>query len=416
MSRHSRTEPADQDEPFDGDAEQVYLPFAGRSHADSSSNDGEPFDDLDDDDFDDDLRDGPPVEAVRVRPPPKGLSRADRREWQRLEVARVNRQAQALVGRRHGAAGGWSGGFMKNPPRGLGRKGRKAWHTAEQEATKAWWTQRRASSHDIDARAAGAAVLALVIGIAVVVALAVHRPAPAGSATAAAPQLGTTMTTSVGTASAAQASAAQASPAAVVPGATGPVAVATRNTAVGVTPTVAPPLAGRWQPTPAGGVPAATPTAAPPINPSTVRVQPAPTDAVTPVDQTSPQAAVTAWLSRTCPSSWRDPFGADLTRGKELETAAAWKADNPASDTVGAALWRSEVIVHHQTRLCGNLQVVLSPDQPITARGGFVLYSADRVVTSAAGGLPVTVERLSGGRRVVKQAGVWRVDVAVVGG
>ena len=410
MSRHSRAEPADQDEPFDGDAEQVYLPFAGRSRAESG-NDGEPFDDLDDE-----PGDGPPVEAVRVRPPPKGLSRGDRREWQRLEVARVNRQAQALVDRRHSAAGRWSGGFMQNPPRGLGRKGRKAWHMAEQEATKAWWTQRRAANHDIDARAAGAAVLALVLGIAVVVTLVLHRSAPAGAATAATPQLGTTTNISAGTAAAAPASAAQAAPAAVVPGATGLVAVASRNTAVGVTPTVAPPLAGRWQPTPVGGVPAATPTAAAPINPVTVKVQPPPAGAVTAADQASQQAAVTAWLARTCPSWWRDPFGADLTRGKDLETAAAWTADYPAHDTVGAALWRSEVVAHRQTRVCGNLRVVVSPDQPITAGGGFVLYSAERVVTSAAGGLPVTVERLSGGRRVVKQVGVWRVDVAVVGG
>ncbi len=409
MSRHSEQEPANQDGVFDGDGEQVYLPFAGRSRADSG-NGGEPFDELDDE-----LAAGSSVEGVRLRPPPRGLSRGDRREWQRLEVARVNRQAQALVDRRHGTAGGWSGGFMKNPPRGLGRKGRNAWHTAEQEATKAWWAQRRASNHDIDARAAGAAVLALVIGIAVVVALAVHRSAPAGSATEAPPQVGmatgTTSTMSGGTVS-----AAQRGPALVVPGATGPVAVASANTAIGVTPTVAPPLAGLWQPTPAGGVPATTPTAALPINPAAVKVQQAPVGAVTPADQASPQAAVTAWLARTCPSSWRNPFGADLTRGKALETAAAWKADTPAHDTVGAALWRSEVVAHQQTRVCGNLQVVLSPDQPITAGGGFVLYSAQRIVTSAAGHLPVTVERLSGGRRVVKQAGVWRVDIAVVGG
>ena len=406
MSRHSRAEPADQDGPCDVDAEQVYLPYAGRSRA-NSGHPGEPFDDLDDGD------EPPPVEAVRMRPAPKGLSRGDRREWQRLEVARVNRQAEVLAGRRHGAAGGWSGGFLKSPPRGLGRKGRKAWHLAEQEATRAWWTERRASSHDIAARAAGAAVLALVIGIAVLVALVVHRAPPAGSATAAAAQLGTTALTSASMASAAQGLPA---PAAVVPGATGSVAVASRNAAVGVTPTVAPPLAGQWQPTPAGGVPAAAPTVAPPIHPSAVKVQPASAGAVTPADQASPQAAVTAWLARTCPSSWRDPFGADLTRGKDLETVAAWKADNPAHDTVGAALWRSEVVAHRQIRACGNLQVVVSPDQPITARGGFVLYSAERVVTSAAGGLPVTVEQLSGARRVLQQAGVWRVDIAVVGG
>ena len=393
---------------------EIYLPFAGRrGHI-------TPREELSDDDHDDVLVDDDLYEvgtpsAVRMRPPPKELSRRDRREWHRLEVARINRAAQSVASRRrHTESTSWSGGFITNPPRGLGRKGRKAWLAAEQESTTQWWAQRRASNRDIDARMAGAAVLALVIGIAVIAALVVHRSNSAGptSATPASPPGDATFTTT----SADVPSAAQVTSAPLVPGATGSVRVATGNPAVGATPTLAPPVSGRWQPTPAGGVPPITPATPATVGPATVPLVALVTGPVTAAEQGSPRAVVTSWLARTCPSSWRDPFGTDLLRGKGLETAAGWKLDNPALDTVGAALWRSEAVAHRQTRRCGNLVVTVSPDQPLTAHGGFVLFSADRVVTSAAGQLPPTVEHLSGARRVVAPGGKWLVDIAVLGG
>jgi len=352
--------------------------------------------------------------AVRMRPPPRELSRRDRREWRRLEVARINRTAQTVVSQHHNpAAASWSGGFIKNPPRGLGGKGRKAWLVAEQEATTQWWTQRRASNRDADARAAGAAVLALVIGIAFVVALVMHRSDSTGSAAA----LTTSSASAMSTPTTSIASAPdQAASAPVVPGATGEVAVASGNRAIGATPTVPPPVSGRWQPTPAGGVPAITAVSPTPADPAAVRLVPAPTGPVTKADQATAAGVVAAWLARTCPSSWRDPFGADLHRGQALETAPAWKVDDPARDTAGAALWRTMAIAHKQTRRCGNLSVTVSPDQPLTAGGGFVLYSVDRVVTSAAGQFPPTVEHLSGARRVIRAGGKWQVDIPVVGG
>ena len=396
-------------EPEDGD-EGIYLPFAGRrGHA---AHGEEP---PDDDTLDDESEELGPAAAVRMRPPPKELSRRDRREWHRLEVARINRAAHAVASRRrHTESTSWSGGFITNPPRGLGRKGRKAWLAAEQEASTQWWSQRRASNRDIDARMAGAAVLALVIGIAVVAAVVVHRSNPAGPTSAPAtflPQMATSTSTSVAVAPAAAVASAP-----VVPGATGSVRVATGNPAVGVTPTVAPPVSGRWQPTPAGGIPPITPAAPATVDPATVGLLAAVTGPVTAAEQGSARAVVTSWLARTCPSSWRDPFGTDLLRGKGLDTAAAWKVDDPARDTVGAALWRSVAVAHQQTRRCGNLVVTVSPDQPLTAHGGFVLYSADRVVTSAAGKLPAAVEHLSGARRVVAAGGKWLVDIPVVGG
>ena len=398
------------DETDEGGGE-IYLPFAGRrghiAPREELSNDDS--DDVVDDDLDD-----LGTAAVRMRPPPKELSRRDRREWHRLEVTRINRAAQNVASRRrHTESTSWSGGFITNPPRGLGRKGRKAWLSAEQEATTQWWAQRRASNRDIDARMAGAAVLALVIGIAVIAALVVHRSTSTGPtpATAASPLLLATSTSTSGEVP----SAAQVTSAPMVPGATGSVRVATGNAAVGATPTLAPPVSGRWQPTPAGGVPPITPAAPAAVDPATVPLVAPVTGAVTAAEQGSARAVITSWLARTCPSSWRDPFGTDLLRGKTLETAAAWKLDEPARDTVGAALWRSDVVAHRQTRRCGNLVVTVSPDQPLTAHGGFVLFSADRVVTSAAGG-PATVEHLSGARRVVAAGGKWLVDIAVVGG
>ena len=405
------------DDPEPEPGEEIYLPFSGRRAVGDDIDDIENLEmDLDEDDLDFDPREQ--AAAVRMRPPPKGLKRADRREWRRIEVARINRAAETVsASRRTADAAGWSGGFIKNPPRGLGRKGRRAWLAAEHEATTVWWAQRRASNRDIQARTAGAAVLALLLGVGVIVwvitrhhssppsqaapiSISVNAPLPAITASAAFP------------ASVSYSSAVQ-----TVPGATGSVAVETVNPAVGATPTVAPPVSGRWQPTPAGGVPAITsaPRAAV-VSPASVRLVAAPTGPISGADQASAQAVVTAWLARTCPSSWRDPFGADLTRGKTLETAAAWNVDDPAHDRAGAALWRSDVVAHQQTRQCGNLTVTVSPDQPLTAGGGFVLYSADRVVTSAAGGKPPVVEQLSGARRVIAVAGKWFVDAPVIGG
>ena len=389
--------------------EEIYLPFSGRRAGDAD--DDADFD-LDDDELDVDPREQ--AAAVRMRPPPKGLKRRDRREWNRIEVARINRAAEAMSAHRRTGDTGWSGGFIKNPPRRLGRTGRKAWLAAEHEATTAWWAQRRASNRDIQARTAGAAVLALLLGVGVLTWILTHRhdAAPA-SPIATAPTSLTVLTSTAGeTSELVSAAAVQ-----TVPGATGSVAVATVNPAIGATPTVAPPVSGRWQPTPAGGVPAitATPQMAA-VSPAAVRLAAAPTGPISVADQASAPAAVTAWLARTCPSSWKDPFGADLQRGKALETAAAWNLDDPARDQVGAALWRSVVVAHQQTRQCGNLTVTVSPDQPLTAHGGFVLFSADRVVTSAAGGAPAVVEQLSGARRVIQVAGKWLVDAAVVGG
>lgn len=409
-SRPGGGSPPDPDA-FDGGDDEIYLPFAGRrghtAHGDGLPGEEDGDDVLVDDDFDE----AGASAAVRMRPPPKELSRRDRREWHRLEVARINRAAQSVASRRpHPESTSWSGGFIKNPPRGLGRKGRKAWLAAEQEATTQWWAQRRASNRDLDARMAGAAVLALVIGIAVIAALVVHHSNPAGPSSTTATSL-----PSMNTSTSASAAAPVAS-APVVPGATGSVRVATGNAAVGVTPTLAPPVSGRWQPTPAGGVPPITPPTPATLDPATVPLLAPVTGPVTAADQGSARAVVTSWLARTCPSSWRDPFGTDLLRGRALETAAAWKVDDPARDTVGAALWRSEAVAHQQTRRCGNLVVTVSPDQPLTAHGGFVLFSADRVVTSAFGHLPPAVEHISGARRVVATGGKWLVDIAVVGG
>ncbi len=396
-------------DPGGPDGDDFYLPFSG---ARRGSNEAVP-DDLED--FDEDLSEELEPAAMRLRPPPEELSRRDRREWSRLEVARINRAAQTVVSRHHNpVSAGWSGGFIKNPPRGLGRKGRKAWLVAEQEATTQWWAQRRASSRDADARAAGAAVLALVIGIAVVVALVMNRSDSTGSAAASATSAASPTPTPAG--SVASAAADRAAPAPVVPGATGVVAVASANHAVGATPTVPPPVAGRWQPTPAGGVPAVTPVSPTPADPAGVRLVPAPTGPVTAADQATAAGVVAAWLARTCPSSWRDRFGADRRRGQALETIAAWTVDDPARDTAGAVLWQRVALAHQQARRCGNLTVTLSPDQPLTAGGGFVLYSADRVVTSAAGQVPPAVEHLFGARRVIRAGGKWQVDIPVVGG
>jgi len=176
------------------------------------------------------------------------------------------------------------------------------------------------------------------------------------------------------------------------------------------------PVEGRWQPTPAGGVtPVPAPTVAA-LDPAGVTLIPQPTGPATAAQLGTPVGAVTAWLARTCPSRFTQPYGADVAAGRPVMTGAGWAAAQQqlASDTTGPGLWKAAAAAR-QTRACGDFDVQLSADAPTSGGVAFVEYIAHRVVT-APGAAP-RVEQLGGARMAIRQSdGRWLVDRPVIGG
>jgi len=396
----------------DREPEDLHLPYDGRSDSDPGGG-GRPWDAGQDLYTDQDT--GPRV--GRVRPPPKGLSRRDRHQWRTLEVARAQRESQAAEQFFHQLRTGWSKGFIRNPPRGLGRKGRRAWLAAERDATRRWWAQHRASDQDIDARSAGVLVVVLLMGAGLTYLAVFGRhsaPAAAGPATqassSASPAPATSAAAGALPTAAALPSAASTARAAV------PGAGEQADAGVSGAQTGSQPVEGRWQPTPAGGVtPVPAPTVAA-LDPAGVELVPQPVGPATAAQLATPVGAVTAWLARTCPSRWTDPYGADLTRGLALMTTAGSAAAKAAlaADTTGPGLWKAAA-ADRQTRACGDFDVQLSADAPTAGGVAFVEYIAHRVVT--APGAARRVEQLTGARILVRQSdGRWLVDRPVIGG
>jgi hypothetical protein len=349
--------------------------------------------------------------VVRLRPPPPGLSRRNRRQWRSLEVARLERDTVAAARATAGTRTGWQQGFIHSPPRGLGRAGRRAWLGSERAAAREFWRARRASDTDLADRFAGVMVLAITIGIAVLVGVLTRSPdnGPATVAAAAAPLTrlpGSVASTSTSPTSATTPTAAGDSDSGA-------------DTAGAVDVAGLPSVAGRWQPAPLTGVAAQTVVTAPAVDPESVVLLPVSAEPVTAADQADPVAAVTAWLARTCGSSWTDPFAADQLRGVPLMTIAGWTATDPRDDPAAAAAWAG-VVAARQTRTCGDFQVQTSGGirAGLSADDGYALvgYTAHRIVTSPDTA-PV-VEDISG-TRLVRQAttdGRWFVDVPAIGG
>lgn len=368
-------------------------------------------------DGDEDVYEEPGTGATvtRPRPPPKGLSHRERRVWRSLEVSRIQREVQASQQISSQQRSGWSNGFIRNPPRGLDRKGREAWLAAEREASRSWWAQRRAGDQDIDIRAAGVLVVVLLLGAGLFY-LALFGPhrgdastASAAAAAAATPAAPAAPTSTEQTPTSAPASVAAVTTRLVVPGAGDQAAVPGAGTGPQ-------PVAGHWQPTPAGGItPIPAPTAAP-VDPAAVNLVPQPTGPATTAELDTPVGAVTAWLARTCPSRYSQPYGAEVAAGRAVMTTAGWAAAERqlAADTTGPQLWKTAA-ADRQTRTCGDLDVQRSPDAPTGSGVAFVEYTAHRVVTTP--GSSDRVEQLTGARMVIRQGdGRWLVDRPVIGG
>ena len=74
------------------------------------------------------MTDTEPTDALRVRRPPAGLTRAERRDWRDQEAQRLA-DLRAQV-----PAAGLRGVMATRPPRALGRSGRRVWREADRES------------------------------------------------------------------------------------------------------------------------------------------------------------------------------------------------------------------------------------------------------------------------------------------
>ena len=394
-----------------GEAAGMYVPWtprSGRRNLDEVNGDGagwaDPFTQAA---SEQDREQGP-----RLRRPPSGMGRRDRREWNMLEAARVHRlRAEAL---RAGPEDSFGPGFISSPPKYLDRRSRKAWLAIERESSKSWWERQHHSTHNMAGRERGALAFALIaaalLGWWVIAGLVHHSTGPA--ATAVVPVL-VSGSSAPGGATSAAAARAPASTAAAAPSMAGSVGPAGEPGRLGT-------MNPGWSPTPSGGVPAITVFPTPQkVDPAAVTVISAPAGPVTAADTATPKAAVAAWAVRMCPQpSLTQDFLAARTPVKPLMTAAGW-AEITSTEEQGA--WKLGPASRQTTR-CGAITVTVSPDQPTSGGLAYVLFRGFRVVTTnpstagttaastAGSGRVVTV--MSGVRTVLQQSdGRWLVDV-----
>ena len=97
------------------------------------------------------------VDPLRVRKPPPGLTKDERRDFREEEAQRIaDLQDQARTG-------GFRAVKATAPPKGLGRSGRQAWREADRE-NRSRRVQAEAAGSASD-RYVGAMVLMVIIGV-----------------------------------------------------------------------------------------------------------------------------------------------------------------------------------------------------------------------------------------------------------
>lgn len=166
----------------------------------------------------------------------------------------------------------------------------------------------------------------------------------------------------------------------------------------------------KLSPIPSGGVAPISPPAGGAINPAAVSIAPAPTGDATPAELGSPAGAVSAWLGRTCPFNYHDPFGAAEQRGRSAMTAAGWAQYNPAGNQRAAASW-SQTVAAHEVGQCGAPTAAVDPEAPHTDTSAIVIGEIQRVVTGD--GESPYVETVDVTRVVLRGSdGLWRVDLS----
>lgn len=168
-------------------------------------------------------------------------------------------------------------------------------------------------------------------------------------------------------------------------------------------------------PAPPSGVP---PVRTPPATaesgqwPTAVEPVPPPAPSPTADELASPPAAMVAWLSRWCPFDHTEPFGTPEQRARPAMTAAGWAEFDPDHDSARRA-WEHTVAAK-ETGRCGAVTAAV-----LTYADGdgvaVVTGSAFRMVTSPD--RPSYVEQLIQTRVVLRGTdGLWRIDIATVGG
>ena len=401
------TRPDDEQEPQNADG--VFRPYRIQ-RATAADDDGFWLTDVDHEPFVAAATPADREHGPRVRRPPKGMRRKDRREWNLLETARVHRLRTDEL--RNADDGSFRPGFISSPPKFLDHRSRRAWLAIERESSKAWWERRRTRGGDSAVRERGTLIIAL--GAAALLAAwviygAVHHSTsspPAGSPGAS--------------------TAAAAAPAAVPStgsvASSGPVAVVATVAAVpSVGPAGEPGRNGTlgapgWSPTPSGGVtPIAPVYASTPVDPKTVKLVAAPTGPITKADTATPTSAVAAWAARACPHTYKRTFAQFQATLKPIMTDNAWTAESSDSDFV--QLWSTSIVPQQQTYRCSAVTVTLNTDHEVTGGMAVVVYSGLRVISSARPGVAAVVTTMAGSRAVLRQAdGRWLVGAAQIGG
>ncbi|GGM15880.1 hypothetical protein [Nakamurella endophytica] len=347
------------------------------------------------------------VGGPRLRPPPAGMQRRDRREWRMLEAARLHRLLAA--DRRADPDGSWRGGFLQPAPGWMNRKARKAWLAAERQEARQWWQHRRTAGGDARERATGALLLAAVIAV-VVAALAAgllisrlsgHVSSSSTSSLEPTGAFVPSVTSSRSAWSDARTGTRMSRP--------GPAGEPGRAAGTAL-------LGSGWEPTPAGGVIAVKPSTGRGLRVDAAAVRPAPIPTTAPTDRdlSTPTGAVRAWLARTCAADWRRPFGASVTLARPAMTGREWTVEDPARDREGRAWWEAQVVPGRQLLMCGGFTAALSDGHQASSTFARVVFTADKVLTEP--GRSARVWRTAGVRQVVLSDGRWLVDAAVVGG
>lgn len=353
--------------------------------------------------------DAPTEEELRMRPPPPGMSRKDRKVWQEIEAERI-----ASARDRARTDGNFRGGFASRPPRGLGRRGRRAFRAEDRTRRTQWW--KRQWDRDQDTRAVGVVVL-MVLLLAFLAFRLITRDDPApNAASPAAP-----VPTSDAMASPTALSTAETEPTSSGPARTsGPTSQASRWTPVsrpGSTESGvfgnggnSSPPAPQTTAAPAGVV-TVEPTGGAPVAPEI------PAGTVSAGERRSADSAGLAWFQRTCGSKWTDPFGAALTANRSVMTDRGWAYANPERDSKGQTWWAS-VVTGRETRVCLDMSVEpFDGPAPTGPSSTTLLFQANRVVTSDLPTASTMVEKVSELRTMSRgKDGLWSVGPPVMAG
>ncbi|WP_157368107.1 hypothetical protein [Alloactinosynnema sp. L-07] len=143
-------------------------------------------------------------------------------------------------------------------------------------------------------------------------------------------------------------------------------------------------------------------------------MQTPPTGDATTDELAEPDTAAIAWLSRTCPFDYREPFGAAEARGRSAMTDTQWIIENPTQYDTARRSWQ-RTIAAAETGACSAPTASVAPEAPRTPDAAIVHITTHRVVTPA--GANAYVEHIADTRLILRDPhGAWRVAQRAPGG